>query len=273
MPFDDLEQSLADGRPIRLYQFIRGTQQWTYANGDRSIEHLARVYASVPGGVGDQGISLGGEASTQNVRITGPGDLDVAQLYRGIPPSDPVELVIYDLHFGDSEYRVSWVGEILDVSFPAADRCEITCSPESVSMEGQGLRLCFERSCPHALYGRGCNVVRSSYEVAGTIIGINDGIVTIGAVASYADGWFNSGLIEWPVGNGNYDRRAIETHIGSALTLFGGTQGLQVGQDIIALPGCDQTANTCDSKFNNLPNHGGIRHLPSRSPFDGNPVF
>ncbi|MCP3688660.1 MAG: hypothetical protein GY784_09630, partial [Gammaproteobacteria bacterium] len=266
MPFNELEDSLSDGQPVKLYQFVRGTQQWTYASGDRDISHLARVYRSLAGGISDAGLTQGGEDGTNNVRITAPGDLDVAQLYRGIPPSDTIELVIYEMHYGDPDYRVSFVGEVQGVSFPAADRCEIRCSPESVSMQSQGLKLCWERACPHSLYGRGCTVDRNAYAVAATITGIDGVVISVTGVGSYSDGWFNAGYIEWPVSNGNYDRRAIESHVGNDLTIFGGVEGLSVTQDIVAYPGCDQTPTTCNTKFGNMPNYGGFRHMPGRSP-------
>ena len=273
MPFNDREFSLADGQPIRLYQFVRGVQQWTYASGDQDIDHLSRTYRTLPGGISDKGISQGGEESTQSVVITAPGDLEVAQLYRGIPPSDIIELVIYEMHYGDTDYRASWAGEIQSVAWPATDRCEITCSPEAASLEEQGLRLGWERSCPHSLYGRGCNVERSLYALNVSIVGISGAIITVNSVGGVDDGWFDAGFIEWPIGSGNYDRRAIEQHVGNDLTLFGGSEGLSLNQALVAYPGCDQTPETCFYKFNNKDNNGGFPHIPGRSPFDGDPVF
>ncbi len=273
MSFNALESSIASGRPVRLYQFSRGIVQWRYNNSDRDITHQTQIYSALVGGINDDGISQGGETSTQNLRIQAPGDLAVAQLFRGIPPSDAIDLVIFDRHYGDSDFRVSWVGEIQSVGWPAVDRCQIICSPESVSMSGQGLRLRWERPCPHSLYERGCLVDRELFRVAATIISLDGETITASAFSLYPDGYFNAGYIEWPVGGGNYDRRAIDSHVGTALNIFGGTAGLALDQDIAAFPGCDQTPETCHTKFNNLDNNGGIRHLPGRSPFDGNPVF
>lgn len=60
----------------------------------------------------------------------------------------------------------------------------------------------------------------------------------------------------------------------TSITLLGTTDGLTVGTRVRLYPGCDRTtgANGC-TKFNNLPNFGGIPQLAGRSPFDGNPVF
>lgn len=274
MPFDARENSLASGQPITLFRFMRGTRQWNYCDGDRSIVHLAQTYEPLRGGIKvDGGISQGGEAGTDKIVIVAPADLDVAQLYRGIPPSDTVSLVIYERHFGDTEYRVSWVGEIEMVSWPAVDRCRISCVPESVSMQQQGLRLRWERACPHCLYERGCNVDRNPYAVEASIISLNATTINASAAASYPDGWFTAGYAEWPVGNDNFERRAIEQHVGTALTLLGGTAGLALAGAITLFPGCDQAPTTCSTKFGNILNYGGVRHMPGRSPFDGNPFF
>ena len=49
--------------------------------------------------------------------------------------------------------------------------------------------------------------------------------------------------------------------------------GLRVGQDVVAYPGCARTIAICQSKFNNAPNFGGVPGLPGKSPFDGTPIF
>lgn len=273
MTFSARENSLANAQPIRLYQFTRGVVQWCYASCDRDVSHLSHIYAALAGGISDDGISQGGEASTQNVKITAPASLPVAQLFRGIPPSDVIDVAIFDRHYGETEYRASWIGEIQQVTFPAVDRCQIICSPESVSMQGQGLRLRWERPCPHCVYERGCTVDRELFRVNGTIIATDGATIDASAFSGYPVGYFNAGYIEWPLGDGNYERRAIEAHSGTELTIFGGTSGLPLGQALAAFPGCDQTPTMCQTRFNNYLNYGGFPSMPGRSPFDGNPVF
>lgn len=273
MSFNGYEFSLAGGRPVRLYQFSRGVLRWTYNSSDRNIEHQSQTFKTVRGGISDDGIRQGGSDGVRSLRVLAPGDLEVAQFYRGIPPSDSIDLVIYDRHYGDNEFKVSWVGEIQNVTWPAVDRCQIICNPESVSMGQQGLRLAWERPCPHALYERGCLVNRDLFRVESSVISMNGAVINGSAFASKPNGWFAAGYVEWSVGSGVWERRAIEAHNGTQLTIFGGTSGLSLGVTVRAYAGCDQTIGTCNSRFDNKDNYGGIRHLPGRSPFDGNPVF
>lgn len=273
MSFDSAEQGLASGRPIRLYQFSRGVLRWNYCCGDTDIVHQNQTFKALRGGISDDGIRQGGGESVRTLRILAPGDLEVAQFYRGIPPSDTFDLVIFDRHYGETEFRVSWVGEIQSVGWPAVDRCQIVCNPESVSMGQQGLRLCWERPCPHALYERNCWVDANLFRVEASVISMDGVAINGSAFASKPNGWFNAGYVEWSVGTGAWERRAIEEHVGTSLIIFGGTSGLALGMQVRAYPGCDQTMETCVAKFGNGENFGGIRHMPGRSPFDGNPIF
>lgn len=273
MTFDARESSLAGGRPIRLYQFSRGVLRWNYNSSDRPIVHQNQTFQPLVGGITDDGIRQGGSDNVRSLRVLAPGNLEVAQFYRGIPPSDSIDLVIFDRHFGETEFRVSWVGEIQSVTWPAVDRCQVVCSPESVSMGQQGLRLAWERPCPHALYERGCLVNRDLFRVETVVQTMNGALVSGSAFASKPDGWFNAGYVEWSVGPGVWERRAIEGHLGTLLAIFGGTSGMSLGMTLRAYAGCNQTMEICHSRFGNKDNYGGIRHLPGRSPFDGNPIF
>ncbi|WP_373388978.1 phage BR0599 family protein [Pseudomonas alcaligenes] len=273
MSFNSREFSLASGRPVRLYQFSRGVLHWSYNSSDRDVAHQNQIFRALRGGISDDGIRQGGGDNVRNLRILAPADLEVAQFYRGIPPSDAIDLVIYDRHVGEEEFRVSWVGEIQSVAWPAVDRCQIVCNPETVSMGQQGLRLCWERPCPHALYEHNCRANRDDFRVDGTITSMDGAMIHSAAFATKPAGWFSAGYLEWSLGANVWERRAIEGNLGTGLLVFGGTSGLELDMQVRAYAGCDQLLQTCSDKFHNHLNYGGIFHLPRRSPFDGNPIF
>ncbi|NHN78558.1 DUF2163 domain-containing protein [Azotobacter chroococcum] len=272
MTYDASERSLADGRPIRLYQFTRGTLAWRYASADRDIVHGTQTFTALRGGIADSGVRQTGQTSPDTLKLTAPADLEVAQLYRGAAPSAAVSLTVFARHYGVDDYLVIWAGEIRSVRWPALDRCEIQCSPLTERMEMQGLRLGWERNCPHALYSLACGVNRDLYRIESSIQSMDGASLSNGAFAAQPDGYFTGGLVEWAIGGGEYERRGIEQHAGSSLTLLGGTSGLMLNQAIRVYPGCAQTTAAC-TVFNNLPNYGGIPHLAGESPFDGNNYF
>lgn len=275
MSFLQRERSVADGQPVRLYEFSRGVKRWTWCGADRDITLLGSVYRAAA--ISDDGVRLTGETTADVLTITAPGRLEVAQLFRGAPPAAEVAVTVRDYHFGDPDeaasVRMVWVGSIQGVRWPQPDRAEIACQSLSASMERPGLRLTWERTCPHTIYDRRCGVDRNAHAVATTVQAMDGAAISNGALAAYPDGVFAGGFVEWQVGGGELDRRGIEGHSGSSLVLLGGTQGLALGMPCTVYPGCRQTAEYCSTQFGNLLNFGGFRHLPSKSPFDGDPVF
>lgn len=273
MSFDSRERSLADGAPVRLYEFSRGVMRWLYNGSDRNITIGPQVYLALPGGISDNGIRQSGESKQDAFVITAPADIEVAQPWRGVRPSAEIGLRVLDMHYGDSETVCRFVGTIASVKWPRLDTCTITCQDVESSMERPGLVDTYSRTCTTTLYSTLCGVNRDLHRVDTTIQSMVGVSISNGAFAGYPDGWFAAGFIEWPIGSGEYDRRHIETHAGSDLQLLGGTEGLAVGMAIRVFPGCDFLDGTCDSKFDNLPNLRATPHMDGKSPFDGEQVF
>lgn len=273
MSFNSREHSLAAGAPIRLYEFKRGVLRWLYNSSDRDITHNTQIFRSQVGGITDDGIRQTGQASADSLSITAPASLEVAQLYRGVPPSNAIDLVVYDMHYGEPEVLVAQLYEVASVNWPKLDHCTIKATPFDASLEQPGLRMTWQRGCPHAIYTPPCGVDRNAFKVAAVVQSMSGVAINSGTFAGFPDGWFSGGYIEWPIGAGEFDRRGIAAHTGQVLTLLSGTSRIVLGQSITAYPGCGQVGSICNSKFNNLPNYGGYMHLSGRSPFDGNMVF
>ncbi|CDM42380.1 phage BR0599 family protein [Ectopseudomonas oleovorans] len=267
------ELSLADGQPIRLYQFSRGVLRWSYTSADRNITYNNQVFRSVRGGIGDPGIIQSGDPQADRLVITAPADLEVALLYKGAPPSDEIGLTVFDLHYGEADAWVSWAGSIATVNWPALDRCRITCLSIEASMDAPGLTDVYSRTCTAVLGDTECKVDLNQYRVTTNLQSMTGASVFSGTFAEYPDGWFSGGHIEWPIGSGEYDRRHIERHIGSELLLLGGTAGVPPGGSVRTYPGCDGLDTTCAGKFSNIDNMRAQPHLQGSSPFDGNQVW
>ncbi len=271
MTFAARETSLASGQPIRLYEFQRGLIRFRYTNADRAIEFQTQTFDPVA--IRDNGIGQGGEPNEEILVITGPHDLAVARLFRGVPPADEVAIIVRDTHFGETEAPIRFIGGIEGVNWPTESQCEIRCQSLGASMLRPGLRLGWERGCPHSLYDHNCNVNRDLFETTATIQSMDGLTISSGAFDAFANDYFPGGYVEWSIGLGETDRRGIIAQADETLTLLGGTQGLEVGMEVTAYPGCPRTAAICNSRFNNLPNYGGFPHIPGKSPFDGDPVF
>ena len=265
--FHDAETGIDSGRPVRLYQFMLQTARWFYTSADRVVDHLAATYSPVA--ISDDGIRQSGQASADTLKITVPSDLDIVSLYRGVPPSTPMAVTVYQRHYGIDAHVVVWSGEVAGVKWKDSVHAELSCIPLTSKMGKMGLRLAYERTCPHTLYSARCGVSREQYRVDATIQDMDGASIGNDIFAAVADGHYTAGLLEWLTRGGWTERRGIERHVGRGLRLLGGTSGLAPGMAVRVYPGCLQTVESC-KKFGNLLNYGGIPHLAGESPFGRN---
>lgn len=275
MSFTDFEKSISQGRPLRLYLFERGMDTyWAYTSADRNIDFAGRTYRATA--INDDGIRQTGETSNDMLKVLVPGNNDIAKLYKVAQPSIEVWLTIRDIDWNDpTAALVVWSGSVASVSYPKNDRAEINCTGIETSLESNGLRRSYNRNCDHAIYSKGCALKKYNYAVSATITALDGSSITCQLSATPLHS-LTYGFIEWKVGDLSTETRGIDVTSGaggSVLTLIGGTAGLKVGQVITVYPGCDQSSQTCHHVFNNMINYGGIRHLPGKSPFDGDPIM
>lgn len=279
MSFVEKETSVAEGQPITLYAFNRGAQRWLYTNADRDIPYGGETYKAVA--ISDEGVTQSGQVQAETFNVALPTRTDLVALYHGTPPSDSVFLTVRHLHASDIDgdplagiAPVQFVGLVEQVSQDDAARSEIVCQSLLATLNRDGLRLGWERSCPHTLYDQRCKVDKAAFVVpVQAITGLTAMTITAPEIGTKEDGWFNVGFIEWDVAPGVVERRPIELHLGDTITLLAFTDGLHLGSAIRVYPGCSRHISVCQAKFNNRWNYGGFPHLPGDSPFNGNPVF
>jgi uncharacterized phage protein (TIGR02218 family) len=272
MSFDSREISRQDGQPIRLYEFSRGPLHFTYCTSDIDVTVGGKTFKHE--NISDNGINFSGQGVTADaLTITVPGDTEIAQMYLGYPPTDEVGVIVWDWHYGEADWLVSYVGSVYNIKWPSQNSCEITIWSLTSSLDTPGLRLCWQRGCPYALYDNNCRVNEQDYLVKGTVQAYNGITMRVSQAGDYPSGWFAGGYAEWEVQSGIIERRGIRQHNGLDLVMLGGIYGLTVGTPVNLYPGCARSTTVCSSKFNNLDNFGGAPALPGRSPFDGNPVF
>lgn len=268
--FDTRETSLSDGQPVRLYEFAIGATTWRHAAADTDLEFEGQTYAAEQ--LTDDGVRQTGESNPDELVITGPAVLPVALLFRSVPPAVEVDVVVRNAHFGEAETIVAFTGTVISVRRSGEERAELRCQTLSSSFARPGLRLGWERGCPHALYDDNCRVDREMFRTNGVVSALDGVTIQAAAFAGQVDGWFAGGYVEWSAG-AYLEQRLVTSHVGDSLTLMGGTDGLEVGIAASAFPGCARTIQVCNDKFGNLENYGGVPHMPGKSPFDGDPVF
>lgn len=265
MTFNSAEISTQDGRPVALYLMEWGETTWAYTSADRDItyagvEYLARA-------VSDNGMVQGG-SSANDFTLDCPADIPIVDLFKGSPPSETIWLTVRRMHQGEADAPIYWNGNVTNVKRLDLASAQVIGKPLTASFKRTGLRLCWTRECPHFLYDPGCKVNPEDYRTNATIISLTGTTATVDTAGGHPDGYFTGGFLSWEINeDGTIERRMIEDHSGLTLTIFGLTDGMEVGDVLALYPGCDRTPTTCNAKFNNRPNYGGYDFMPGESPF------
>lgn len=284
MAFSDNEESIQEGRPAYFLTFSRTGKSWRYTDIDQNVTLDSQVYLATPFSIPD--IVQSGDAKAEELSISIPSTTAIAQYLDARVPSEEIVVTLRKAHLIEnaalgtftapaiSDAPIFWVGEVIEVKRPSIIERELVCNTLSLTMARGGLRLTWSRSCPHVLYRRGCLVNPATFAVPLSSVTVVNGVSVSSASAdAQPDGWFDGGYLTWNPEAGVTEMIGIESHIGPVLNLLGPTSGLAGGTNYVAYPGCNRTAEMCNSKFSNILNFGGIRFLTGKSPFDGNPVF
>ncbi|MDR3488615.1 MAG: phage BR0599 family protein [Bradyrhizobium sp.] len=271
MSYDSAEISNYDGVPTILYEFLMGTNAWRYASGEQDVTYVGNAFTAVP--ISDSGIVQSGDVNNDDFTVTMPDNVTLAVLFIATPPSAPIYLRVRRMNRGETDAPIVWVGTVKSAKHPTIASLAVVCKVLTSSLDRNGLRLSWGRGCQHALYDRNCCVDPDDFGIAVAVDSLTGGTFTSSGLAAVATGYLAGGYLEWELLPGVMERRAIDSHAGTTVTVLGTTDGLEAGQMVTVYPGCDRVTLTCQTKFNNLANYGGFPHMPGKSPFDGDPVF
>ncbi len=271
MSYDDYESSNYGGVPTTLYEFSLGTNVWRYSAAESDVYYAGEKFEAVP--VDNSGEIQSGDTQNDDYTVTLPSRVPFAQLFISTPPSEPIYLIVREKHRDSEDALISGVFTISSVRRRDQITVEVVCKTLTASLNRNGLRLSFGRGCPHALYDRNCRVNPAAYGVSIQVQAMTGATVTSSSLALLPAGYLNGGYFEYLLMPGVMERRAIESHSGDKFVVLGTTDGLIINNWVTVYPGCDRVTATCQNKFNNLANYGGFPHLPTKSPFDGDPVF
>lgn len=272
MTFNALEISEQSGEPRELYDFQVGVQSFTYTSADTDTVWLTDTYTAAQ--IDRTEIEETEEISRNDLSITCPRNLPIAELFRVAPPSDVVMLQLFKLHVGDTERKLIWAGRVLGCNFEGV-KAVLSCESIYTSMRRPGLRRQYQRSCPHVLYGGKCGVSDVAYKLTKTVLSVSGATINfvVPEISPLGDGYLAGGFIRWEESAGVYAMRAIRSHVGDVITITHPIPGLGAGATPDLYPGCDHTLDTCNSKFANSVNYGGMPYIPAKNPFGPSSIF
>jgi len=270
MTYAAIESSAQSGRPVELYEFLDGATPYRYTSADGDIVYGGNTYTAVP--ISRGAVEATSETARLALEITCARSVGVLALFALLPPDDIVAVTVRRLHAGDGEAITLWMGRILNVTLNN-ESAGIHCESVYTSLKRVGLRRLYQKGCPHVVYGAGCALDRNTFKAVKTVSSVAGTVITLGSMGAFADGYFAGGYLEWESVTGYFERRAIRSQVGAVVTLSFPLPGLAASASVNLYPGCDHTLVTCNTKFSNRLNYGGMPHWPSKNPFDGTIIY
>lgn len=261
MSYTAREQSAYEGHPLELYRFAMGDEQWLYTSADNEVVYVEDEYQPVF--IKRGGFTRGGDTRKSTIEIEVSASNPVALLYRTGWLAAPMIVTIFRHHYEDNEFSVLWKGRVTGCRW-SGSVATLTSDSVFTLFRRAGLRRVYQVGCPHTLYGPGCALNEASFRVGGTVSAASGNVVTVPAAAGYPAGYFAGGMLK-----AGAEYRMVTGHSGSTIVLVDAVQAAVAGAAVILWPGCDRSMATCNSKFGNLDNYGGLPFVPAKNPFSG----
>ena len=269
MTFGTRESSEYLGEPIELYTFVRQGNVWRYTSADEDKDVGGHIYTALP--ISRNNIEQTQEMSRSNLTVNLTKNAPFLLQFRGSPPTSVISLTVQRYHDGLADYITMWIGRVINVKFTERE-AEVRCEPAYTSLRRPVLRMRYQTSCPHVLYGQSCRVNRSNHFITGNLLTNGGTLIQVGECAGFADRYFAGGYIDWE-NLGDTQRRFILSHTGAQLEINLPFAGILGGASMVVYPGCDHLMGTCNDKFNNVENYGGQPFYPGKNPFTGAKIF
>lgn len=265
--FSSLESSAESSRPVEIYRFALGSEEFLYTSSANDIVRSGETFVSVP--IKRDRIVVGQSERKRVVSIDLPSDNEFAQLYVGTPPGQKATVVISRLQRDESPTFATKIdrfyGVVASVNWPNAATARIAARTDESAVENNLPKYTYMGMCNHTLYGPGCDVDPIPHTFAGTISVVSGRDITVpGAGASGKD--FTGGFVRLSGSGG--DPRIVLKQAGDVLTLLTPFFSAVVGASVDCLAGCDHVIESdCALVFNNVVKNGSCRFVPPRNIF------
>ncbi len=258
-----------NGRLQRPVEPIGSAEPYAYTDATREVVHNGVTYLPIPITMG--GINSSGKLDKTLLEVRMPRDTPVTHEFRVYPPSQPVSLVIRTGHTTDpdDEFLVAWAGRVLG-SRRDGDESIMECEPITSSLRRPGLRRNYQIGCPYVLYGPGCKAGKPAATVTVAVTTVDQTALTL----TLPDGWegsftpekFIGGMVEWDTDAGTREIRKIMRVEADVLTIGGFLRGLENGDSVSVVLGCNRQTTDCADLHNNIHNYGGFPSIPITNP-------
>lgn len=240
---------------------------YAYTNHDTEIEFNGIVYK--PGLAGrDSAFSHSADASVSNMEIQAyleSDEITRGELYVGLFDGATVEVFVIN-------YTDPTQGELKVMK---GEFGEVQLKDEQAQVEfrslaqylQQNLGRTYTNKCDVEKLGDSrCGVDLSTYAAVYTVQEIKEERHVFVIDGSESNEWYKYGEVVWEsdTNNAGLSMEIKTEHNGEMSLLFAMPYDIQVGDTLVAYPGCDRAKETCKEKFDNVVNFRGFDMIPGR---------
>lgn len=248
-------------RPVELYTFAIGASIWRIHNSiDATISAGGNSFSN---GIIDRDKIGNGEGPLD---ITMPASHSVPQSYINSAPGQNATITVQWLDRDDdpASLRTIYKGILKAVKI-VDDGTKAHLHAESIisSFKKETPEDSFSPQCQAFLYDSRCQVNQASFSHEGTVTSVSGNTITVDGLSAKGAGWALAGYIAFGT-----DYRQVLAQDSNVLTVILPFGIGVTGETVTVYAGCDHSAATCESKFNNLVNHRGFPYVPTKNPFE-----
>lgn len=288
MSFAIHESSRYSGRPVTLFLIqgaLTGSEAigpFAYTDGEEEIVRPVldengdpQDITFIPWPIEHGPISQDGTLDKSDVSIAAALGTPIDDLFIAYPPSQVVNLTIFEGHTDDevteANYPAVWLGRIASAAFEG-NEIKLSCVPVSTRIRMPGLRRNYQVGCPHVLYGEQCGANKAAATVTRTVVSVNRNNITIDSnLGSF--GQYVGGLLEWVNSDtGRTEIRTISSATALILTIRGLSRGIGPDTEVSIVRGCDHQMTGCNL-HDNIQNYGGQPFIPLDNPLAQKNMF
>jgi len=266
--FDDDERSVSQSRPIDLYTITTPTATYRLTSHPVDVAYAGNVYTATTMSRGDQQVQQ--DTTGRELVVYLPVAHPVVQQFAatGVPPHG-VKVTLLRLQTVSMQAQQSWSGFAtgLNIRGHMAMFRVPSVTDDALKVTLPVVRA--QKRCNHVLFDKQCSPspgIDGPTELSYTIIAklvsqtVTPGAVTVvvDSVIGNPDGWFTFGGASHLA---TVQLRSVLGHVGTTLILNEKFVGAQPGDLIGLVAGCAHDVDTCESKFVNVQNFGGMPHL------------
>lgn len=264
--FDTLESGLETSRPVEVYKFSLGSEEFLYTPGTADFTVGLETFESIA--IKRNDISRGQSERKRVLTIDLPITNEFARKYIGVPPGVRASVVVSRCQRDETPSitkKAIWHGYVTSAVFPSASTIQLQCQSTEAVVGRHVPRYSFMGLCNHVHGSDACGVNLASFTYSdGTVTAVDGNVITVsGAGASGFN--FRGGFVR-PTGVS--DPRLVLKQSGDDLTLLLPFHAEILNASVDCVAGCDHNWNgDCALTYDNVIRYGGFPFVPSRNIF------